>query len=109
MHELAEPRGSKRLLDSEEPSSDRKRSRTTVEERSEGGDMVKDESLDTKLKEHAVLHEHINGSVAADSLSKFHCTSCHKVAIEVHPHPLLKVISCKDCKCLLEEKMKVKV
>ncbi|KAL5138893.1 Transcriptional regulator ATRX [Glycine soja] len=35
---------------------------------------------------------------------KFWCTVCDKVALEVHPHPFLKVITCGDCNCLLKEK-----
>lgn len=40
---------------------------------------------------------------------KFWCTVCDKVALEVHPHPFLKVITCGDCNCLLKEKTHKKV
>lgn len=40
---------------------------------------------------------------------KFHCTVCDKLAAEVLPHPLLKVIVCRDCKCFIEEKMHLQV
>jgi transcriptional regulator ATRX len=43
------------------------------------------------------------------SNEKFLCTACDKVAVEAHSHPLLKVIVCKDCKFLMEEKMHAKV
>lgn len=39
----------------------------------------------------------------------FCCTACDKVALEVHAHPLLKVIICRDCYSLMEEKIRLKV
>lgn len=111
----SEPRGLKRSIESEEPDSDKKRSRTIIIDCDEGSNVVKDKSVCTKSEDQPVLHENINDSATNSSLpsqslsEKFYCTACHKVAIEVHPHPILKVIICKDCKCLLEEKMNVKV
>ncbi|KAL9420219.1 hypothetical protein AB3S75_037908 [Citrus x aurantiifolia] len=108
----SELRGIKRSNESEEPNSDKKRSRTIIIG-SDEADVVKDE-CSTKLEDHSVSPENINdaatdNSLHSESLSeKFYCTACNNVAIEVHPHPILNVIVCKDCKCLLEKKMHVK-
>lgn len=37
----------------------------------------------------------------------FRCTACDKVAIEVHAHPLLRVVLCLDCKTSMKTKMQV--
>lgn len=50
-----------------------------------------------------------SGHVMKSSKGSFQCTACHKVATEVHPHPLLDVIICRDCRLLLEAKICVKV
>ncbi|XP_024988979.1 protein CHROMATIN REMODELING 20 isoform X4 [Cynara cardunculus var. scolymus] len=50
-----------------------------------------------------------NGDATVDTNDpndEFHCTACDKVANEVYTHPLLKVIVCRNCKYLLEEKLK---
>lgn len=47
------------------------------------------------------LLQNVNGN--------FCCTACHKVAAEVHPHPLLGVIICGECKMLIESKIHVQV
>lgn len=109
----SELRGIKRSNESEEPNSDKKRSRTIIIG-SDEADVVKDE-CSTKLEDHSVSPENINDAATDNSLhsqslsEKFYCTACNNVAIEVHPHPILNVIVCKDCKCLLEKKMHVKV
>lgn len=108
----SELRGIKRSNESEEPNSDKKRSRTIIIG-SDEADVVKDE-CSTKLEDHSVSPENINDAATDNSLhsqslsEKFYCTACNNVAIEVHPHPILNVIVCKDCKCLLEKKMHVK-
>lgn len=51
----------------------------------------------------------VSGHVMKSSKGDFQCTACHKVATEVHPHPLLDVIICRDCRLLLEAKICVKV
>ncbi|KAJ9542426.1 hypothetical protein OSB04_028932, partial [Centaurea solstitialis] len=51
-----------------------------------------------------------NGDAAVDTNDpndEFRCTACDKVANEVHTHPLLKVIVCRNCKYVLQEKLKV--
>lgn len=50
----------------------------------------------------------ISSHVMQSSKGDFQCTACHKVATEVHPHPLLDVIICRDCRSLLEAKICVK-
>lgn len=102
---LIEPRGSKRSNESEELNFDNKKSRIVIIDGDDEADVVKDKS---------VSNVNISNSIDADPCSsrsddKFHCTACDKVAVEVHPHPLLKVIICKDCKYLMEEKMLLKV
>ncbi|KAH7571822.1 hypothetical protein JRO89_XS04G0150700 [Xanthoceras sorbifolium] len=113
LHDSTEPRGCKRSNESEEPENDKKRNRTIIIDCDGQADELKDKSESTKLEDLSILHENINSvtdnSIPSQSVNeKFYCTVCHKVAIEVHPHPLLKVIVCKDCKCLLEEKIHVK-
>ncbi|KAF7133119.1 hypothetical protein RHSIM_Rhsim09G0133300 [Rhododendron simsii] len=78
----SEPRGTKRSHDSEELEVDNKKTRPFV--------IDIDDTAHTPLKS-------LNGI--------FHCTVCDKLAPEVLPHPLLKVIVCRDCKCFIEEKM----
>ncbi|KAK1581796.1 hypothetical protein Q3G72_009099 [Acer saccharum] len=113
LFDSTEPRGCKRSNENEEPDNDKKKSRTIIIDCDEEADVLKDKSESTKLEDHSVLHENINSvtdnSIPSQSMNeKFYCTACHKEAIEVHPHPLLKVIVCKDCKRLLEEKMHAK-
>ncbi|KAF5735221.1 protein CHROMATIN REMODELING 20 isoform X4 [Tripterygium wilfordii] len=74
-----ESRGSKRSNESEDLNIDNKKSRTVIID----GDAEAEQGLD----------------------AMFQCTACDKMAVEVHPHPLLKVIICRDCERLLEEKM----
>ncbi|KAI8539501.1 hypothetical protein RHMOL_Rhmol09G0188200 [Rhododendron molle] len=78
----SEPRGTKRSHDSEELEVDNRKTRPVI--------IDIDDTAHTPLKS-------LNGI--------FHCTVCDKLAAEVLPHPLLKVIVCRDCKCFIEEKM----
>ncbi|GMG99879.1 hypothetical protein Nepgr_001719 [Nepenthes gracilis] len=51
----------------------------------------------------------VGDKVSATNLNEnFRCTACDKLAIEVHQHPLLKVIVCKECKCAVEVNMRLK-
>ncbi|EXB93143.1 Transcriptional regulator ATRX-like protein [Morus notabilis] len=94
-----EPRGSKHKLETEEPDIENKRSRTVVRDN--------DDESTVKVEDQADLKENA-GEFGADNLNeKFHCTACNKIAVKVHPHPLLKVIVCADCKAIMEEKMRV--
>ncbi|KAH7839935.1 hypothetical protein Vadar_010494 [Vaccinium darrowii] len=94
-----EPRGTKRSHDSEELEIDHKKTRTIV--------------IDIDDKAHTTREGDGDDFVCADSTplkslnGNFNCTVCDKLAAEVLPHPLLKVIVCRDCKCLIEEKMHV--
>ncbi|XVF30991.1 hypothetical protein REPUB_Repub16aG0106800 [Reevesia pubescens] len=79
----------------------------------EADSTVKDELIFSKL-DYRTLPEKNGDAVEVESDSsqclteKFNCTACHKVAIKVQQHLLLKVIMCMDCKCLLEEKIHTK-
>ncbi|KAK9292419.1 hypothetical protein L1049_020389 [Liquidambar formosana] len=111
-------RGSKRSHDSEELDSDNKKSRTVIVDSDDEADAVKNNSAShtcntTKLEDQSSLQENGGATVGVDtplqSLNeRFYCTACGEVALEVHPHPLLKVIICRDCKFLLETKMHIK-
>lgn len=100
--DFSNSRGSKRLHEDEEPNSDNKKCRTLTE--------ASDDDADLK----SVPQETIGCFVEVDSASspslheKFLCTACLKVVTEVQEHPLLKVIVCRDCKCMLEKKLHMK-
>lgn len=109
-----ESRGCKRKNDNEEPVHDGKRNRSIITDCDGEVDVLEDKSVSAKLEDSSVLHENINSEAGYSNPSqsmkeKFYCTACHKLAIEVHSHPRLKVIVCKDCKCLLQAKMHPKV
>lgn len=107
LSDSAEFRGSKRSSESEVPDINNKKTRIDDE-----ADTVKDESVFTKLEDQSVLQE--IGCVGVDPFAShsptegFRCTVCSNVTIQVRRHPLLKVIVCKSCKCLLDEKVHVK-
>lgn len=116
----AEMKGLKRSHENEELDVDNKRSRTVIidsdDETHEVGNVSDFAgSAGTKIEGQSVLQENEGNIVGAGFHSSKHlngnftCTACNKVAIEVHCHPLLKVIICGDCKCLIERKMRVKV
>ncbi|GMY20566.1 protein CHROMATIN REMODELING 20, partial [Fagus crenata] len=113
--DYTEPRGPKRPNESEEPNDNNKKSRTVIIDSDGETHSVKDNSLPnaTNLDPYSDSKENF-GEPGADSIplqsqnEKFDCTSCSKVAVEVHQHPLLKVIICRDCKSLMEEKMHMK-
>ncbi|XP_012089374.1 protein CHROMATIN REMODELING 20 isoform X2 [Jatropha curcas] len=113
--DVIEHRRSKRPNESEEPKIDAKRIRPVIID-SDDEDVGIDKSVSTatKVENESTMPEN-SGDFGADGhLSQgvnkeFQCTACNKIALEVHSHPLLKVIICKDCKCLMEEKMHVKL
>ena len=113
-------KGFKRSHDNGELDVDNKRIRTVIidsdDETHEVGNVSDSLASNvTKIENQSVLQENEGDFVGAGSLrsknlyGNFHCTACNKVAIEVHCHPLLKVIICEDCKCSIERKMRVKV
>lgn len=115
-----ETKGFKRSHDNGELDVDNKRFRTVIidsdDETHEVGNVSNSLVNNmTKMEGQSVLQETEGDFVGSGSLpskhmnGNFHCTACNKVAIEVHCHPLLKVIICGDCKCLIERKMHVKV
>jgi transcriptional regulator ATRX len=114
--DYTEPRGSKRPNESEELKADNKKSRAIIIDSDDETHFVKDNSVcnganvDSQSDSKEKIRDSGAGSVPLLSPNeKFDCTACSKIAVEVHQHPLLKVIICWDCKCLMEEKMQVKV
>jgi len=113
--DASEPRRSKRPNESEDLSINNKKIRTVIIDSDNEADILGDKSVhDIKVEDQSTLLENIGDPSAGcnpsqGSSEKFQCTACDKVAVEVHSHPLLKVIVCKDCKFLMEEKMHVKV
>uniref|UniRef100_A0A2P2MV39 Protein CHROMATIN REMODELING 20-like isoform X2 n=1 Tax=Rhizophora mucronata TaxID=61149 RepID=A0A2P2MV39_RHIMU len=110
------PKRSKRLNESLESNIDGKKARTIVIDSDEETDDVRDKSLRNGIavEDHSTVEEVIRDPSASCHLSEgwneeFHCTSCDKFVTNVHSHPYLKVIVCQDCKCLIEEKMRLKV
>lgn len=109
------PRGSKRPNEIEELKVDNKKSRTVIIDSDDETHSVKENSHPnaTNLDPDSNSKENI-GEPGADSIplqsqnEKFDCTACSKLAVEVHQHPLLKVIICRDCKSLMEYKMQMK-
>ncbi|XP_022742817.1 protein CHROMATIN REMODELING 20 isoform X2 [Durio zibethinus] len=115
MSDSGKPIGSKRSNEDMEGNDNNKKARTVIIASDDETDiMVKDELISSKLEDQFTLPEKNDDAVEIESNSsqlmteKFNCTACHKLAIEVQQHPLLKVIICMDCKCLLEEKMHMK-
>lgn len=109
-----EPRLSKHQIESKEPNIENKRSRIVTLDSDNEAQMKDSVSKRVKLEDQSDLKENTVDSVA-DSLpsqngtEKFHCTACNKMTVDVHSHPLLKVIICADCRSVLQEKMQVKV
>ncbi|XP_061371328.1 protein CHROMATIN REMODELING 20 isoform X2 [Gastrolobium bilobum] len=109
-----EQRGTKRLHDGElEP--DNKKYRTVITDSDDEADVIEDK-LDCNMNtlgDQSKIKEGLCIS-GADSIplkcvdDKFYCTVCDKVALEVHPHPFLKVIICGDCNCLMKGKIHAK-
>ncbi|CAK7341191.1 unnamed protein product [Dovyalis caffra] len=113
--DVTETRRSKRPNESEDLSINSKKIRTVIIDSDDEADGLEDKSVHSnKVEDQSTLQEN-TGDPTADcnpsqgSNEKFQCTACDKVTVEVHSHPLLKVIVCKDCKFLMEEKMHVKI
>ncbi|KAI4350074.1 hypothetical protein L6164_010597 [Bauhinia variegata] len=115
--DIIENRGMKRLNDNDgdEIDSTNKKCRTATVDGDDEANVNEDKSIlsmklledQSKLKDGMSTGD-INCLPPECLDEKFHCTACDKVVLEVHPHPLLKVIICGDCKCLVEEKIHVK-
>ncbi|ONI05013.1 hypothetical protein PRUPE_6G351600 [Prunus persica] len=110
----SESRGSKRLNEDEELNLDNKRGRTVIID-SDDDAPLKDISDCNLIKSEdqsnadASISISATGGLPSHGLNKkVYCTACNKLAVEVRSHPLLKVIICTDCRCLLDEKMHVK-
>ncbi|PON45964.1 hypothetical protein PanWU01x14_254720 [Parasponia andersonii] len=107
LSDSSEPRGSKRPIETDELDIENKRGRTVIMD-GDGECQVKGSVFGTV--EQSELKNTAGDALPSQNLNeKFHCTACNKIAVEVHPHPLLKVIVCADCRSIIEEKMKVKV
>lgn len=115
---LVEPScGSKRLFEDEGSDHEAKRSRIDME--SDKGaqtlnhDFVGDcESNDILVEEESFVEENGDDPLKVDRSSEnvydqFYCTACKKAAKKIHEHPLLKVIVCGQCQCLIKEKLMV--
>ncbi|KAJ8760391.1 hypothetical protein K2173_015058 [Erythroxylum novogranatense] len=113
--DFAESKRSKRQSDNQEPDVDSKRVRTVIIDSDEEADSAKCELADDAIKledqstvDGIVGDPHVYSSFSKGLNEKFHCTACNKVAVKVHAHPLLRVIICKECKDLIEDKVHVK-
>ncbi|XP_031397920.1 protein CHROMATIN REMODELING 20 isoform X2 [Punica granatum] len=101
LSDLIETRGSKRMKEEDEDlNANNKRSHTVSVEDAAEAETVKDDA--NKLTD--VSEDKTTMQVKG----KFRCTACGEETEKVHPHPLLKVIVCISCKCLMEEKINVK-
>ncbi|KAM5561744.1 protein CHROMATIN REMODELING 20 [Rosa sericea] len=109
-----EARGSKRPNESEELNIDIKKSRTIIIDSDDEASMKDTFDCDMiKSEDHSYVKENIcifgDDGLTSHSLNKMlRCTACNKFSAEVCSHPLMEVIICANCKCLLEEKMHFK-
>ncbi|KAK7376285.1 hypothetical protein VNO78_34749 [Psophocarpus tetragonolobus] len=108
LDDVIQQRGIKRV-NSGELDADNKKCRVVVIDSDNEAD-VSEEKLDCNTQE---VKEDLcnNGTDCLPSEclgEKFWCTVCYKEALEVHPHPFLKVITCGDCNFLLKEKTHIK-
>lgn len=107
--------GSKRSRDDELMDPEAKRTRNSILENGNKAQPLTDNNDVTAFSE-------LNNHLAADADyvqplkvapasqktgEKFYCTACGKSTVSVYQHPLLKVISCEQCKCALEKRMMV--
>ncbi|GKV07068.1 hypothetical protein SLEP1_g18876 [Rubroshorea leprosula] len=100
-------RGSKRPHEDQESNDDNKKCRTIILASDDEAD-VKSVTQETIGDVKSVMPIDIDSASSPNLCEKFHCTACLKVVTEVQQHPLLKVIICRDCKCMLEQKMYLK-
>lgn len=107
---LTEAGSCKRSHEEEEPDLASKKGRTVVIDSDEGHveDTVLPISGVTKMED-AFQTNGDDSALCRNLTENFHCTACDKVTTEVYQHPLLKVLVCRNCKILLEEKMHMKV
>ncbi|KAM7532167.1 hypothetical protein LguiB_035577 [Lonicera macranthoides] len=103
--DLIELRGSKRLHDNDEQLSDNKKSRIVTIDSDEEALVAENRSSVPFGSAREVVDK---SNLLGNGNEDYHCTTCGKVAAEVHPHPLIEVIVCQDCKKIMEEKMEGK-
>ncbi|XP_026421717.1 protein CHROMATIN REMODELING 20-like [Papaver somniferum] len=103
----SEQRGEKRSHESEDADDDSKRSRTVIID-SDDEEHARDDKYVSSLqvKEEIDVVNVVNLPFLSSN-GTFHCTACAKVVVacEVREHPLLKVIVCESCRCIVEERM----
>ncbi|CAN0903300.1 Protein CHROMATIN REMODELING 20 [Linum grandiflorum] len=92
--------GAKRPNENDNPSVSNKKIRTV------GIDSEDVNNMKDNLAGDAIKEEH--QSVVQDLDQEYRCTACDKITPEIHSHPLLRVIVCKECKCMVEEKLRLK-
>ncbi|KAJ7978158.1 Protein CHROMATIN REMODELING [Quillaja saponaria] len=109
---ISELRCPKRPNDCDDLNIDIKRFRSDTIDSDAEVDIVKDKlagNMTTSEAKSEIKEDKSTLDASSQHLvDKFYCTACDKLAVEVHPHPLLKVIICGDCKYLMQEKMLVK-
>ncbi|XAR65788.1 DNA helicase [Bertholletia excelsa] len=111
-----EHRGSKRLHDDEGRDVDKKKVRAEVIDidheahSTEGMSPICGSNTVEDLSGLPVRQDGMSADSipVQNSMESFHCTACGELAVEVHKHPVLRVIVCRPCKYLLEAKMQVK-
>lgn len=107
-------RGSKRFNDDDRSNIDVKRSRVIIIDSDNEDHVAPDEANHVcpipEMMGLSDVKRDGDGSILADhdpqkTVKAFHCTSCGIESTEIHSHPLLRVVICQDCKCLVEQKM----
>ena len=99
--------GSKRLYDDEGLDHETMRSRTSILESdtkpqtSNKGVVGSCASNDILVEEKPFVEENRSCNNFYEQL---YCTVCCKATNEIHKYPLLKVIVCEQCKCVIKEK-----
>lgn len=107
----SEQRGEKRSHESEDADDDSKRSRTVIID-SDDEEHARDDKYVSSLQvKEEIDVVNVDNLPSLSSNGTFHCTACAKVVVacEVREHPLLKVIVCESCRCIVEERMLEKV
>ncbi|CAM8950311.1 unnamed protein product [Rhodiola kirilowii] len=72
---------------------------------------VSSNSNGVKLDDQSLLPENDGDSIGMDTSHEdnYYCTSCGKAAVQVHSHPILKVVVCEICIRILEIKFRKKI
>ncbi|KAG5611116.1 hypothetical protein H5410_022397 [Solanum commersonii] len=114
-HEIdAEAKGLKRLHNSEEMEPQSKKARIITPDSDEEdlpGKMLSPTCSLSETEDQSNPQRDGDNVLPVSSLpvcnekQNFRCTACDKVAIEVHAHPLLRVVLCLDCKTSMKTKM----